>query len=438
MNVAKRIVLGAAMVNLVFAANLPAEVPKIFAHYYPWWGVDRPDYPLMPKRGWYVNQFRGGKRGQPASIFQFHIAQARSFGLSGFSIEWPGHRSPETRIVREAIIPANNALPPKRRMTYLLCFDTTIWAMSYQKIIRNWYDPIRFDEKVADAFATEMAFVCEALPRMDPGFKKTYLHIDGRPAVFVYNAHGFAGEWERALKLTRERCAASGGVFLIGDFEVSPHPMFDVKRKEDYPHKASIFDAVTNYTLLSGHTAVTMHEYITTGQLADALSNGRELARSSKSGQYYPGIITQYFKSRSVKPGEDSARDCRKHMLDRTFVTEENVGYAPVYRSKDEESQVDIDLKSRQTLEVLLGATLETKPEIVFVTSWNEPYEGTMIEPTKTANPACYVMDTDFVDLIERGLRGEPLGDLDRDGDVDKQDIAILQRPTGVSESKVK
>ncbi len=37
-----------------------------------------------------------------------------------------------------------------------------------------------------DAFAAEMAFVCEAVPQMDPGFKEHYLHIDGRPAVFVW------------------------------------------------------------------------------------------------------------------------------------------------------------------------------------------------------------------------------------------------------------
>jgi hypothetical protein len=79
---------------------------------------------------------------------------------------------------------------------------------------------------------------------------------------------------------------------------------------------------------------------------------------------------------------------------------------------------------------------LATAPEIVFVTSWNEPYEGTMIEPTMTANPACYVMDTDFVDLIERGLRGERLGDFDRDGDVDSEDIAILQQCKSGSRAK--
>ena len=433
-NVRRCVVFGVVAAMLASGASARAETPRIFAHYYPWWGGNRPDYPLMPKRGWYVNQLRG----QPASIFQVHIAQARSFGLSGFCVEWPGRRSPETRIVREAIIPANNALPPRRRMTYVLCFDSTIWAMSYLKIIKNWYDPIRFDEKVADAFASEMAFVCEELPRMDPGFKDNYLHIDGRPVVFVYNAHGFAGEWERALKRSRERCAAAGGVFLIGDFEVSPHPMFDQRRKEEYPHKASFFDAVTNYTLLSGHTTVTMYEYITTGQLADALSNGRTLGQSSKSGKYYPGIIGQYFKSRGIKPGETSGRDCRRHLPDRTFVTDKNVGHAPVYRPKDGESQAATDSKSRQTLQILLGATLATKPEIVFVSSWNEPSEGTMIEPTKTANPSCYVMDTDFVDLIERGVRGEPLGDLDRDGDVDREDIAILQRPASASEGKVK
>ena len=63
---------------LPFPARAAEPAVRFFAHYYTWWSGNRPDSPLMPQRGWHVNQFRDGKRGDPESIFQFHIAQARA------------------------------------------------------------------------------------------------------------------------------------------------------------------------------------------------------------------------------------------------------------------------------------------------------------------------------------------------------------------------
>jgi hypothetical protein len=353
---------------------------------------------------------------------------AKAAGLAGFSCEWPGRNSPETALI-QSLVAANNAMPSRLRIRYLLCFDVTIWAMQYKHLITNWYDPIELNDTLAVDFASEIAFIRNEWPKMDPGFKANYLHIDGRPAVFVYNAHGLTGAWEKAIARTREECEPAGGVFLIGDFEVSPHPMFDKKRKEEYPRKAALFDAVSDYTLFSGHTTLSLFEYISSGQLKAALDIGQRLGESSRSGQYYPGIITQYFKSQAVPPASGPAPAHDQQLPDRTFVIDGKTGFVPIYKAAEGEKTDSVARNSQCTLQLLLRETFQRKPRVIFITSWNEPYEGTMIEPTVSANPAGYVMRNDFLTLLGRCLvEGAPLrGDFDSDGDVDSRDEAILK-----------
>jgi hypothetical protein len=284
--------------------------------------------------------------------------------------------------------------------------------MAYKRLITKWYEPIVFTEPLARDFAAEMAFVCNELTRRDPQFKSNYLHIDGRPAVFVYNAHNFSGAWEQAISLAREACRESGGVYLIGDFEVSPHPMFDRKRKEDYPAKARHFDAVTDYTLFSGHTFTSLWEYVSSGQLDAALTNGRALADASLSKQFYPGIIAQYFKSQQA-PQTAPAGSHLGPTAQRAFVTDGSAGLVPIYKPNGSEDPDSVARNSRCTLDLLIRKTLATRPRFMFVTSWNEPYEGTMIEPSRFPNPAGYVMGTDFLDLLATQLGRKPAAPAD-------------------------
>jgi len=425
---------------LVFALLVPTSAaigesdgPAIFAHYYTWWLGNRPEYPLMPESGWYSHQLDPQGRPKPADLFFRHIAQARSAGLAGFSCEWPGRDSPESRLILNGLVAANNRLAPRARIRYLLCFDSTIWAMGYKKVIKAWYEPIPFTPPLAEDFAAEIGFVCNEMPTLDPNFRSNYLHLDGRPAVFVYNAHGFSGAWEQAVSLARETCEGSGGIYLIGDFEVSPHPSFNRKRTEEYPRKARHFDAVTNYTLFSGHTFTSLWEYISSGQLDAALQNGRNLGEASRSGQFYPGIIAQYFKTRKA----DAAAPKRPGVIkDRAFITDGSAGLVPIYKPDGSEDRQSLARNSRCTLQVLLRKTFRTKPDIVFITAWNEPYEGTMIEATRLPNPAGYIMHDDFLGLLAHLRNGlDSLADLDGNGRVDGDDEVVLRSCLGVGAS---
>lgn len=415
------------------AAQAQQTPPVVLAHYYTWWdALNKPGFPLKPSRGWYINQTPPYQTPVPSTIFRDQIRDARAGGLAGFAFEWMGPQSPETQIILNGPVAANNALPAEQRMRYILTFDTTIWAMAYQHIMQHWYEPIVFDEAVAEAFSSAVSWVSTTLPSRDPNFASSYLHIDGRPAVFVYNAHSFAGQWQQAIELTRQKAAAGGGIFLIGDFEVSPHPYFDQKRVHEYPAKAALYDAVSNYTLFSGWTFFSLHEYIQQGCLQEALHIGRTLGSHSLSGRYYPGIIAQYFKSRALAPGETGGGHCPGQLNDRVFMTDGSAGYFPVYWGRPEESVDSVGIQSRCELRRLLSATVRSGPELVLVTSWNEPVEGTMIEPSQSPNPACYTMGSDFLDLLARFVPGGGLSvpvraDLDLDGDVDQEDFGLFQ-----------
>jgi hypothetical protein len=387
------------------AAPGEAKAPSVFAHYYTWWGGEQKSLPLMPSVGWYVNQTPPFNTLRPPSIFQQQIRQARAAGLAGFCFEWCGRHSPETRIIVEGLVAANNSLPPKERIQYLLCFDSTIWAMNNGKLIQKWYEPIVFREETVEAFAAELRFVCRDLPRLDPNFRTNYLHIDGRPAVFIYNAHNYAGQWKRAIERVRNESAASGGIYLIGDFEVSPHESFNLKRRRDYPEKAAAYDAVSNYTLFSGWCFLSLEQYIRQGHLKAAMANGSEIAKASIQRRYYPGIIAQYFKTRLAKPGEPPPAGFHYNPPDRQWVTDGTAGLIPIYSPSEKESANSVRLNSRRALESLIDTVFQTQPDIVFITSWNEPYEGTMIEPTQSPNPAGFVMSTTFLDLLRSRLQ---------------------------------
>jgi hypothetical protein len=382
-----------------------AKTPSVFAHYYTWWGGEQKSFPLMPSIGWYVNQTPPINTLRPPSIFQQQIREAKAAGLAGFSLEWCGRQSPETGVIVGGLLAANNSLPPKSRIQYLFCFDSTIWAMNNPKLIRNWYEPIVFNAQTVEAFAAELRFVYQSLPKLDPNFRTNYLHVDGRPAVFIYNVHHYAGDWKRAIERVRDESKSSGGVYLIGDFEVSPHEAFDRKLKDEYPGKAAVYDAVTDYTLFSGYPFLGLDAYIRDGHLKAALANGRELAKSSIQHRYYPGIICQYFKSREIKPDDRPDAKYRYNPPDRCWVTDGTAGLCPIYSPSAQESAETVKTQSRRAMEALLDTVFQTQPEIVFITSWNEPYEGTMIEPTQSPNPAGFVMGTTFLDLLRSRLR---------------------------------
>jgi hypothetical protein len=388
------------------SAHAQQAPPMVLAHYYPWWDSVRPRFPLKPSRGWYINQTPPYNTPAPPTVFRDQIRDARAGHLTGFAFEWIGPASPETRIILDGPIAANNALPADQRIQYIFVFDTTQWAESYQQIIENWYDPIVFDEQAAEAFSSAVAYVCNTLPSRDPNFATSYLHIDGRPVVFIYNAHSFAGQWSQAISLTRQKCAAAGGIYLVGDFEVSPHPSFDWKRTNEYPAKAAYYDAISNYTLFTGWTFMSLHEFIEQEHLRQAMINGQVLGDCSISGRYYPGIIAQYFNSRALQPGEIVPNPCPGYLADRAFITDGTTGYIPIYWGQQGEPAESVATRSRCDIRRLLYAAIGTGPQLMFVTSWNEPAEGTMIEPSQTPNPACYTMGSDFLDLLSRFIPG--------------------------------
>jgi hypothetical protein len=387
---------------IILPAPPPAAAaprPQVFTHYFPWWNpADVSKFTLRPARGWYTNQWGP----EAKKTVRDHIAQARAAGVAGFAFEWIGRSTPGTKILADTFLAANNDLPPDRQIRYCLIFDSVIWAME-RKRIKAWYEPIPLSAEDAADMAEDLAYAATTLPSLDPNHARQYLHIDRRPAVYVYSAHSLGGAWRDALAGARAR--AKNRLYLIGDFECNR--ALYAGKKDDYAKAAAEYDAVTNFTPLNGYPAyatASIEQFLAEGEMDAALDNGRELAAASRSKAWFPGLTTQYFK---VKPGAKDPKDRDLELLRPAFIDDTSVGYLPLARAAPGEAPASVARRSREAIDGMLDRVFRRSPELIFINSWNEPEEGTMIEPTATPNPAGYVMGDDFLRaLAKRTARG--------------------------------
>lgn len=379
------------------AAAAPPVCTVVFAHYYPWWNpADVSRFTLRPERGWYNNQWGPDAK----KTVQAHMTLARSAGLAGFAFEWIGRASPSTNILLDTFIPANNNLPPDGRVRYCLTVDCVIWAME-RKLIKTWSEPIPLSAEHAADLAEDLAWATVTLPAKDPNFARQYLHIDGKPVVYVYSAHSLGGAWEEAVAKAREK--AKGRLYLAGDFEL--YRTLFTANADAYRAKAAKFDAVTNFTPLNGYPGYatsSIEQFLAEGEMDAVLDNGAALAGASAAKQYFPGITTQYFKA---KPGAKDGRTRDAEVAAPSFVMDKTVGYLPLALAKPGEPRADLAPRSREAIRALLDKVLSRRPALVFINSWNEPEEGTMIEPTVSPNPAGYVMGGDFLRTLATETR---------------------------------
>ena len=366
----------------------------VFAHYYTWWNpADLGRTALRPARGWYSNQF-----GEAAiTVMREQMRQARKAGLTGFAVEWIGRRSAETGIVTNAFIPANNSLPKAERVQYCLVLDSVIWAMQ-RHLIKAWYEPIPLSGEHVPDYAEDIAFAARSLAQIDSHFREQYLHIEGRPVVYIYSAHSLGADWRDALELGRQ--LAGDPLFIIGDFEFCD-PLFG-RYEDTYRQKATAYDAVTNFSSLNGYpeyATSSIERFLAEGALDAGLKHGADLAGETRSGLCFPGVTTQYFK---VVPGASDAAGRDRELVSPRFITDGSVGYLPLAYAVPGESEAKLEQRSRAVLSRLWRTVLATRPRYVFINSWNEPEEGTMIEPSATPNPGGFIMGTAALETLRQ------------------------------------
>ena len=185
---------------------------------------------IMPLQGLYYSS--------DPQVIKNQINWAVQYGVDAFSIEWISPRGQPGSLEKNMDVHLLTA-PEMPKMKWCIFYDFNL-RLGWAGI--DIRDGIDFDNTaVADTFYNDFIHF---------GTKyfshPQYLYVDGRPIIYIWNTGGFIGDFDTVLKRTRDSLSAMGyDLFVSGD-EITRFG-FDAGR-------ASMFDAVTTFTMLIGNT----------------------------------------------------------------------------------------------------------------------------------------------------------------------------------------
>lgn len=304
----------------------------IGAHYYAWYNKSSWDrIPAEPLLGGYASR-------DDAAIAQ-HIEWANRYGIDFFGIGWSG----QDRSTNDVIIKHFLKSPQINKIKFCIAYDT---LTRFRKIMNPPFDfsnPVLFSDFVSDFDYLSRTYFSHP----------SYLKFSGRPVVWLYLGRGMKGDWVRALQAARDVVKRNGfDLYIDGDL-LWPERT-DISR---LPY----FDAASAYVL--NQKEMFRKEGIeTTGQVVDLASSFfHDWARVVPSVTNYrtgdPVAFHPVINPQFVKPADPLA--LRYHLQS----AEDFRAFAELARDT---------------------ATYSTaaQAKVIWITSWNEWYEGTSIEPT--------------------------------------------------------
>lgn len=321
-----------ALIAAIAIAAEPAKEFLVGTHYYAWYA----------KTSW--------KRieGEPLvkhyhsmddAVIAQHLRWASQYGIDFFALEWSG----QGNFADQAIYKHFAVSPELKNVRFCISYDTLSRFRRYEK------PPFNFShQKIRDGFVSDFDYLSKRYFG-----NPNYLKFQGRPVVWIYIARAMQGDWVRALELAREAARKNGfEVYLDGD-------LLQMNRID--PGRFPYFDAVSFYTLMERKPFQQLGVR-TTGDVAniaqDLFARWAELVpryKSRSTGKplaFHPAISPQFTK------------------MHGDFTSPYYLGSIGEFRR-----MADI-AKSTATFDEFAGT------RIVWVTSWNEWYEGSMIEPT--------------------------------------------------------
>lgn len=316
-------------------AAAPPGGPERFlvgAHFYAWY--NRGSWNTVdaePMLGHYVSS--------TARIVDRQISYAANYGVSFFGYEWSGPGNGADRTLANVFLNS----PELSRISFCIDYDTTTRFHDIMK------PPIDFDNPVIFAkFVNDFDY----LSRNYFGHPK-YLKFHGRPVVWLYLARGIRGNWKTALERARQKVRENGyDLYVDGDL-LRPEGI-DTSRFE-------WFDAASAY-LINDRRLFERRGVRFTGDVVPIMRQQYEdwsrevpLARNRWTHlplAFHPVITPQFHKPEMP--------DAVRYRL----------------RSPDEFRQQALLARAAATYDS------EARAKIVWVTSWNEWYEHSAVEPT--------------------------------------------------------
>lgn len=327
--------------NQEFECAARRTLPTVGVYYYAWYNESPWDWesgylrrvldnPQPPALGEYVSSNQ--------NVISQHAVWSHDYGIDLWVCSWGGVNSLTD-------IAINNSL------RYNGDFDDYVkYCLFYESV---WILPVNQDNMIdfddADTrtqFLADMSYV--AMTYFDP-LDNNYFKIDGKPVIYFYLSRLFTGDFTSAIQQARNQMRAISGydVYLVGDEGLWPNPN---------PAHFQPFDAVTDYNCYNPNYEGYPYDNGYFSALNSRYSVWRSAAQSAGKG-YIPIVVPGY-NDRAVRPDADHTAFPR---------------------------QADDTLHDGTTFEVILDMAkdyLTATPNIIQITSFNEWWEDSIIEPT--------------------------------------------------------
>ncbi|MEA2077357.1 MAG: LamG-like jellyroll fold domain-containing protein [Candidatus Marinimicrobia bacterium] len=311
-------------------------------YYYPWWGPPEGhhweeeylrDY-LLPRQP----PMLGHHSSRDPQVIRQHLQWMQTYGIDFIVCSWWGPNSMSNITLRDYMLAEIVNTPIKFTIFFEPFFD---------------FDPdglIRMEGEKKTQVINSYNYIAETY--FD---HPNFLKIEGKPAVFIYSAGCYAGNYEATFDTIRSNLKALGHeLFLVGD---------EVGWGTSSASHMQFLDAVTPY-ILYGHPAY-MGYPIQTGYFADVSVQVSEWqAIAGQEGKFvipnvHPGFYGGHAQDwtpilphpRQIEPGASC-----------TSFLEESIKVMRTF--------VDPQLK------------------MIMITSWNEWHEDSQIEPTIVTPPS--------------------------------------------------
>ena len=322
--------------------------PVIGAYYYPWYQQGEPEegwakwshamrlhleHPQLPMVGTYDSR--------DPKVIGAHIEQSLRGGIDFWSVSWWGPGSKTDRIFKEAVWTHPDS-------------DQLKYAMLYESTGRFG----KFDDPNYEKWIPDLAYLKETYFDDD-----RYLKIDGRPVLFVYlSREYFRNRGGEALKQMREQFPE---IYLVGDDVFFGADDAGVTEDTYESEWAKNFDAVTAYDVYGQSVGPLGGTQLAIDFIAGNYAFAKKEANRVGVG-FMPAIAPGY-NDTAVREGHPGRA---RHFTDREGSKEGDVFRAMIR---------DVALPN---LDPMAG-------NILMVTSYNEWYEDSQIEPTAgTAKPS--------------------------------------------------
>lgn len=308
------------------------------AYYYPWYSAK--SWPGKYLRGYlspsqlpYLGQYDNNS----IDVSKQHIKWAKDYGVDYFLMSWWGQDSGTDETLRNSFLKADNIADIK----FGILYETT------SRLGKPVLDKIAITPASEAVFKSDMAYLARTYFN-----HPSYLKSEGKPVIFVYLSRCFTGDYESMIKNTREYIKKSFGIdlFIIGD-QIYWGGILTSESLSPY-------DATTLY---NPHGPSIAGDYPAANKLEEKVEN-----------------LYNYSMEENLNNNIHFIPNAIPGFNDRGVRLKDNHSAIPREMNKGEEGK-------ETTLSTFLDISYKYKDPIlntILITSWNEWFEDSQIEPT--------------------------------------------------------